>query len=211
MSSRARTLAALCTLACVASTALADELLISGTPLYSVSPGQQYDFQPQATAVGALAPYFEVQNLPPWATFTAYNGHLSGVPTAADAGVYLGIQISLTDGQSVSTLPPFSISVQGADGSQSTVLTWTPSTQNVDGTPLTDLLGYYVYEGESPDSLVLVGFTLSGSPTSVFNQLAPGIHYFAVSALNLEYVESALSPIVAATIDPLAAAAAPPL
>jgi hypothetical protein len=135
MSSRARTVAALCALACAASTALGDELTISGTPTPIVLAGGDYEFQPQATAVGPLTPYFEVENLPPWATFDTYDGHLGGFPSSVDVGTYQAIQISITDGQLRAALPPFTIVVQGAGGLQSTVLTWTPATENVDGTP----------------------------------------------------------------------------
>jgi hypothetical protein len=200
MASRARTVAALCTLACATSAALGDELTIYGTATPVVSAGGDYEFQPQATAVGPLIPYFEVENLPGWATFDSFNGHISGLPTQSDVGTYQDIQVSITDGESTATLPAFAIVVQGTDGSQSEVLTWQPPTENVDGTPLTDLQGYYVYEGDSPDTLMLVAYSDATTPSSVFSQLTAGTHYFAVSALNTSHVESGRSPVLAATI-----------
>jgi hypothetical protein len=105
-------------------------LTIYGTAASVVSAGGEYEFQPQATAVGPLIPYFEVQNLPGRAAFDSYNGHISGSPTPSDVGTYQGIQVSITDGESTVTLPAFAIVVQDMDGSQSEVLTltWLPPT-----------------------------------------------------------------------------------
>src|SRR6202000_361392 len=103
MTSRARTVAALCTLACAASAALGDELTIYGTATPVVSAGGEDQFQPQATAVGPLIPSFEVENLPGWATFDSFNGNITGFPTELDVGTYPDIQVSITDGWSPRT------------------------------------------------------------------------------------------------------------
>jgi hypothetical protein len=65
---------------------------------------------------------------------------------------------------------------------------------------VTDLQGYFVYEGDSPDTLAVVTFTPFDTPNSVLTQLVAGTHYFAISAMNTSHIESALSPIVAGTI-----------
>jgi len=33
-------------------------------------------------------------------------------------------------------------------------LSWSAPTQNADGTPLTDLQGYYIYAGDAPDAMI---------------------------------------------------------
>lgn len=77
---------------------------------------------------------------------------------------------------------------------QSANLTWTPPTQNTDGTPLTNLAGYKVYRGPAPTqftaSVTLQG---GGSAAYVWNDLPAGTHYFAVTAINTANVESAFS------------------
>jgi hypothetical protein len=67
-------------------------------------------------------------------------------------------------------------------------LTWVPPTQNEDGSPLTDLQGYYVYMGESPETLEIRYFT--GAERVAVGWWGTGARYFAVSALNVDGVES---------------------
>jgi hypothetical protein len=69
-------------------------------------------------------------------------------------------------------------------------LTWEPSTQNEDGSPLTDLQGYYVYEGQTPDALSPRYFT--GAQSILLGYWQSGARYFAVTAVNTSGVESAL-------------------
>jgi hypothetical protein len=73
-------------------------------------------------------------------------------------------------------------------------LTWTPPTQNVDGSPLTDLLGYYIYSGETPEELQIQYF----APTEsiVVGYWGTRAHYFGVSAVNVEGWESDLTNVV---------------
>jgi hypothetical protein len=78
-------------------------------------------------------------------------------------------------------------------------LTWTSPTENEDGSPLTDLAGYHVYVGQSPDALVPFWFTISQHmvlPDTVF-----GSRYFAVSAVNTSGVESALTEVVRGPVE----------
>ena len=78
---------------------------------------------------------------------------------------------------------------------QSWVLNWEAPTVNDDGTPLTDLIGYYVYVGTSPDALV--PYFLSASLLGMrFAFPAGDTHYFAVAAVNADGVESEMSAIV---------------
>ncbi len=60
-------------------------------------------------------------------------------------------------------------------------LTWTAPTTNADGTPLTDLSGYYVHHGTSPGvygQSTFVGLTTNAQVTN----LSAGTYYFAVTA-----------------------------
>lgn len=70
------------------------------------------------------------------------------------------------------------------------MLTWEAPTQNQDGSPLTDLQGYYIYVGETPETLEPMYFT--GVESIRLGHWRSGTHYYAVSAVNTSGVESAL-------------------
>jgi len=73
-------------------------------------------------------------------------------------------------------------------------LSWTEPVSNDDGSPLSDLLGYYVYIGTSPDTLVPAFFLFD---PRILLRYAPGdVHYFAVTAVNYDGIESAMTPVV---------------
>ena len=87
---------------------------ISGTPATSVFAGASYSFTPSATGSNLT---FSIVNKPAWATFNTATGQLSGTPTAANAGIYSGIVISVTDGVNIpASLPAFSITVASVTG-----------------------------------------------------------------------------------------------
>ncbi len=125
---------------------------ISGLPATSVNADSLYDFRPTATDANADALTFNIQNKPDWATFSAADGHLSGTPSAAAAGTYAGILISVSDGQATVSLPAFSITVVAATaGNASPTIggapaasvavgnsySFTPTAADADGDPLT--------------------------------------------------------------------------
>ena len=76
------------------------------------------------------------------------------------------------------------------------VLSWTPSTENDDGSALTDLMGYYIYAGTSPDSVVVTYFTNADTSSIVLRFPPVGTYYFGVSAVNFDGIESAMTPLV---------------
>src|SRR6186713_786646 len=84
---------------------------ITGDPPTAVDAGRDYDFVPRAFIVSAQSSRFEIQNLPPWATFDEYRGTITGSPTATDEGWYPDIQICLTDDVQRACLTSFSITV----------------------------------------------------------------------------------------------------
>ena len=80
-------------------------------------------------------------------------------------------------------------------------LSWEAPTTNTDGTPLTDLAGYRIYYGSSPESLAhSVQIKTIGLQTYVIDNLQPGTWYFAVTTVAANGVESTLSDVVATTI-----------
>jgi hypothetical protein len=179
------------------STALA----ISGSPANSVVVGQHYSFQPSATDADSSGLTFSIQNMPSWATFNSTTGQLSGTPTAAEVGTYANIVISASDGTSQSALPAFAVAVTEA-GSASATLSWTPPTENTNGSALTNLAGYWIKYGTSADSLSeKVQIDNPGIVTYVLSNLSPGTWYFSITAYSAKNIESAPSAVASYTVD----------
>jgi hypothetical protein len=166
---------------------------ISGNPPTTVSVGANYSFTPGASDADGDTLTFSIQNAPSWAAFNTNTGQLSGQPAAANIGVFENILITVSDGQDSASLSPFSIFVEQV-GTVSATLSWTPPTQNEDGTALTDLAGYKLYWGTTPgiytDSVTINNPGLS---SYVVENLQPGTYEFVATAFNDVGVESAYS------------------
>lgn len=173
---------------------------ISGTPASTVNAGAAYNFQPSATDADGDTLTFSIDNAPSWASFNAATGRLSGTPTDANAGTYSNIRISVSDGEAIVSLPAFTITVsQAATGSAA--LSWTPPTQNTDGTTLENLAGYRVVYGRSSTNLdQTVQIASAGTATYTLTGLTSGTWYFAVKAYTLAGVESDVSNQATKTI-----------
>lgn len=174
---------------------------ISGSPAASVSAGQAYSFRPVAADADGDALGFSIQNRPAWATFNTSTGQLLGAPTSAQVGTYSNIVISVSDGRASVSLPAFSIAVtQVSIGA--TTLSWTPPTQNTDGSTLTDLAGYRIHYGVSPDVLThSIQIANPGIAAYVVENLSPGTYYFAVRAYTSRGVESDVSNLVSKIVE----------
>jgi fructose-specific component phosphotransferase system IIB-like protein len=99
--------------------------------------------------------------------------------------------------------------VAGIASAGEATLRWDPPTQNVDGSPLTDLAGYRVHYGPSPNELhQAIDIPNAGMNAYVVSDLAPGVYYFAMRAVNAEDEASDLSNIVTKTITAAATKAA---
>lgn len=174
---------------------------IGGTPGATVVAGQAYSFQPSAADANGDQLTFTVANLPGWATFTAATGRISGTPTAAQVGSYGSISITVSDGTANATVGPFAINVTDVNGSGSATLSWTPPTQNTNGSSLSNLTGYQVRYGRSASDLTQT-VTLDNPSLNryVVENLSSGIWYFAVVAVNGAGVSSELSNVANKTI-----------
>ncbi len=173
---------------------------ISGSPSTAVMQGTAYAFTPTASDPDGNSLTFSIANKPAWASFNTSTGALTGTPTAGNVGTSSGIVISVSDGSLTASLAAFSLTVQ-AVATGSATLSWTPPTQNTDGSPLTNLAGYKIYWGPTagnyPNSVTVNNPGLS---TYVVDSLVPGTYFFAASALNASGVESALSGTASKTI-----------
>jgi hypothetical protein len=139
-----------------------------------------------------------VQNKPAWATFSTTTGRLSGTPTTG--GTFGNIVISVSDGKDTASLPAFSIAVsQPTTGS--VTLSWTPPTENSDGTALTNLAGFRIQYGTSATALTqTVDIANPGMATYVVTGLSSGSWYFAVRAYTSSGAESANSNVASKSI-----------
>jgi hypothetical protein len=174
---------------------------ISGTPASNVNAGVAYNFQPSATDADGNTLTYSIQNSPSWATFSTSTGRLSGTPSAANAGTYSNIVISVSDGRASASLPTFAITVSQAATTGSATLSWTPPTQNSDGTTLTNLAGYRINYGTSSANLSqTVQIANAGVASYTVTGLNSGTWYFAVKAYNTAGAESELSNVRSKTI-----------
>lgn len=173
---------------------------IEGEPIATVLVGQAYDFRPSANDRDGDTLTFAASNLPGWATFDERTGRIFGTPTAQDVATYSGVTITVSDGEASANLGPFSITVASV-GIGSATLTWEPPTQNLDGSPLTNLAGYEIRYGRSSsdlsESVVLTNPSLS---VYVLENLTSGTWYFAVASMNTDGIASPLSNVASKTI-----------
>ncbi len=166
--------------------------VLTGSPDNSVKIGESYSFQPAASDPDGDALSFDIQNKPGWANFDTATARFSGTPLLGDEGVYSDITITVSDGSDTSSLI-FSVTVTSI-GSASVTLSWTPPTENEDGTALMDLAGYNIYYGDSagtyPNSIRIDNPGLS---TYVVDNLTPKTYYFVATSFNAFGIESQYS------------------
>jgi len=173
---------------------------ISGTPPTSGREGQAWEFRPTATDADGDALVFSITNRPAWARFDASSGTLSGTPGSGTVGTYSDIRIRVSDGQSSTSLPAFSIGVQQSSMGSAT-LSWQAPTQRSDGTALTNLAGFRIRYGTVPGSYPnQVQIANPGVTTYLIGNLPPGTYYFVAVAYDTNGLESNLSGIVSKTI-----------
>lgn len=89
-----------------------------------------------------------------------------------------------------------------APGSGAVTLSWTPPTENANGTPLTILAGYDIHYGTaSGDYPQMITVSNPGIATYVVDNLTPGTYYFSVAAVDSQGAESPLSSEVSTTVN----------
>lgn len=108
--------------------------VISGAPPTSATVGTAYAFTPTASDANGDALTFSIANTPAWATFSTSTGRLQGTPAAANVGSSTNIIISVSDGQSTTSLPAFAIAVSAASSNAAPTISGTPPTTATVGT-----------------------------------------------------------------------------
>jgi hypothetical protein len=82
------------------------------------------------------------------------------------------------------------------------ILNWTAVSQNTNGAALTDLAGYRIYYGTSPNELSTVVVVPNAGATSYqVTNLSSGTWYFAVAAYTSSGIEGDHSNVVAKTVE----------
>jgi hypothetical protein len=203
---RAAALALIGTLATVAASASEDlrwrshRLEISGSPGTSDVAGTAYSFTPTTTAPRDTTLTFSIKNAPAWTAFNTATGQLSGTPTAAYAGTYSNIVISVSDGMSSASLASFSIAVNQISNGTATV-NWIPPTDNSNGTALTGLAGYEIHYGTASNNLSQTAQVANSGLTSyTLTNLTAGTWYFGVTAYTTSGTQSSMSNLASKTI-----------
>lgn len=175
---------------------------ISGTASTSVTAGKSYSFTPTATDGDKDKVTFTIANKPTWAAFNPATGALTGTPATKDVGTFSGIEIAATDGQAVTALPAFAITVLAALTTNGVEVSWTPPTQNADGSTLTDLSGYKIHYGsESGNYSDSVALDSAGLTRYSLGTLPKGKIYIAMTAVNSAGAESDFSKEVSVTVN----------
>jgi hypothetical protein len=173
---------------------------IAGSPTKAVNVGSAYSFTPTAADADKNPLSFSIQNKPSWTTFSIATGQLSGTPTAAYAGTYANIVISVSDGIASTALPAFSIAVNQSSNGMATV-NWTPPQTNTDGSVLADLAGYNIHYGTSSGALTqTVQVSQAGLTSYTLTNLTTGTWYFGVSAYSTAGTESSVSNVASKTV-----------
>jgi Putative Ig domain len=174
---------------------------IQGSPSTSIAAGQAYSFQPTASDPDGDSLTFTVSGLPAWAAFNTSTGKISGTPTGADVATYSNIRVTVSDGKGGSaSTGMFAITVTDI-GTGSVTLSWTPPTQNDDGSALTDLTGYEVRYGTNQANLDRsVQVTNPSVNTFVVDSLTAGTWFFAVRSINSSGNGSVMSNVASKTI-----------
>lgn len=131
--------------------------VIGGTPAATVTAGQAYSFTPTASDPDGNALSFSIVNRPGWASFNTSTGRLSGTPTQAQAGEYVDIRITASDGMASSSLPQFSITVE--TGNRAPTISGSPATTIVEGQAYS-----FTPTASDPDGDTL-SFTITNRPS----------------------------------------------
>jgi hypothetical protein len=181
---------------------------IVGAPAGAVPAGTAYSFRPNARDPEGSRLTFTIVRKPSWASFDANSGTLHGTPGTADVGNYENIGIGVTDGVYFVALPQFRVvvidPVPGGTGMGALSVSWLPPTEREDGSALTDLAGYKLYWGTSPDTYPnSVMISNIGVVNYMIEQLVPGTYYVVATALDAGGAESAYSNPVSRTIKSL--------
>lgn len=147
--------------------------------------GETFSVEPTAVGADRNALRFSATNLPPWASIDPETGRITGTPGPGDLGVHELITIVAAGNGRRAESAPFTITVVGDANTGVATLRWEAPPSKLDGSPLDDLAGYRILYGRSADDLDQSVLINDPAITSYeFTELAKGLWYFAVVAVN---------------------------
>jgi hypothetical protein len=128
---------------------------------------------------------------------SGFSWTVTGATSCFASGAWSGSKpMNGTQAVTVSAAASYSLTCHASDAVNT--ISWTPPTKNEDGSTLTNLDSYGLYRGvgatASPTKLKTV--TGAGTASTTDTGLATGTYRYAVTAINADGVESALSTVV---------------
>jgi hypothetical protein len=132
---------------------------ISGTPPTVIKINTTYNFLPTARDPEGRSLKFSVVNKPGWMAVSPNSGRLMGYPKSA--GTWSNIQLRVTDGVNVASLPAFSITANstGTTANRAPTISGTPSTTASVGSA-------YSFQPSATDADGhTLGFTIANRPS----------------------------------------------
>jgi hypothetical protein len=183
--------AAVAALASFASIAAAQTVnlppTISGTPPTVIRINTSYNFLPTARDPEGRALKFSVANKPGWMAVSPNSGRLMGYPKSP--GTWSNIQLRVTDGVNVVSLPAFTItaSATGTTANRAPTISGTPATTATVGTTYSfqpsatdadgNTLGYTIANRPSWATFSTTTGRLTGTPTATgtFSNIVIGV------------------------------------
>lgn len=175
--------------------------VVSGTPSGTATVGVPWSFRPTGSDPDGDAISWSITNKPGSASFSTSSGLLSWTPDST--GTWSGIRITASDSRgATASLPAFAITVNAASTAGSATLSWQAPVQYTDGSPLAaaSLGAFRIYRGSSAGNLAPVAEVDGRATSFVVQNLAPGTHYFAVTAVTTGGAESGRSAVGSKTI-----------
>lgn len=161
--------------------------------------GREVAVVPTARDPEGRALTYSIENKPAWMSFSTTTGELVGTPAPADVGIYRDIRVTVSDGRSQASAATNVVVVASAIGRAT--LSWNAPTQRTDGSPLTDLAGFRVYFGSSPNDLrYVIEVADPGARSWVVDNLTRGAWFFAASAFDRGGLESDRSNVASKSI-----------
>jgi hypothetical protein len=119
------------------------------------------------------------------------------------AGVGTAVSVAAPADSTTTSTPPITVAANPPVSTLNGVATldWKPPTENSDGSALTNLAGYKVYYGTSPDNLSQsVKLSNPGLTAYSVTGLTSGTWYFAVTSYSADGVESTRTTTVSTKI-----------
>jgi hypothetical protein len=160
------------------------------------------------TAVGqrVLSANVEGQAIPAFDTWRADDAEIMHERAATVTDGLLNITLTAVTGDAM--LNAIEVTKTGADpeppplpATGSATLSWTPPTENTDGSTITNLAGFRIEYGTSPQSLTrAIDIPSAGITRYVVEQLTAGSWYFAVTARASNGFESARSSVASRVV-----------